>query len=209
MENAPALIAAATVLGGAYLLTRAVAQAGSGGGAVGTDNTFEGSILDLNGLANQVAAAATPAPQDNPQGMSDQGLKALMAREGFSATPYADHKGNSIGFGHLIKPGESLDYVTVQQATDILMSDVAWAVDVVRASIVVPINQSQFDALVSFAYNVGAGAFARSTLVRRINTGDPGAAQEFARWVYASGVVNQALVARRQSERQQFEGATA
>ena len=209
MQQTAALAAIATVIGGTYLILRGMEQRGSGGGQITTDNTSEGSIFDMNSIANQLTAAATPSPADNPTTLSQSGIAALQAREGFSATPYADHKGNSIGFGHLIKPGESLTYVSVSQATDLMMADVQWAQDAVRSAITVPINQAQFDSLVSFCYNVGSGAFKGSTLVRKINQDDPAAVLEFHRWVYASGEVNPALVRRRDSEQQQFESASA
>lgn len=209
MQKAPLLLAIGVVLGGTWLLLKGMQQRGSGGGDVSTDDASEGTIFDMNGLANQAIAAATPAPADNPTAMSADGLARLQAREGFSATKYPDHKGYSVGFGHLIKSGESLDTVTRAQATALLMSDVAWAESSVSGAITVPLAQAQFDALVSFAYNVGAPSFERSTLVRKINTGDQSAPQEFDRWVYASGQVNPALVDRRASERQQFESATA
>lgn len=208
MQATPALFTLATVAAGAYLLAQSAGQ-GSGAGLITTDDTTEGSMMDLAGLASQITDAATPAPQDNPDSISPEGLAALQMREGFSATPYSDHKGYSIGFGHLIKPGENLQNVTVAQALELLQADLAWAVQAVYDSITAPIAQSQFDALVSFCYNVGAGAFKRSTLVRRINAGDPGAPSEFARWVYASGKVHPGLVARRNAERKQFESTTA
>ena len=209
MQQTAAIAAIATVLGGTYLLLRGMQHQGSGGGEITTDNTSEGSIFDMNSIANQVTAATTPSPQENPSTLSGAGIAALQAREGFSATPYADHKGYSIGFGHLIKPGENLTFVSVSQATDLMISDVQWAEDAVRSAITVPINQAQFDALVSFCYNVGSGAFKGSTLVRKINQDDPAAVLEFHRWVYASGEVNPALVRRRDSEQQQFESASA
>lgn len=209
MQTGPALFAVATVLGGTYLLLQGMQQRGSGGGDVGTDNSTEGTIFDMNGIANQVAAAATPSPTDNPHSMSADGLERLKQREGFSPTPYSDHKGYSIGYGHLIKAGESLAHVTIDQATQLLMSDVGWAEGSVYGAVTAPVSQVQFDALVSFCYNVGAPSFERSTLVRKINMGDPTAAAEFDRWVYASGQVNTALVNRRSSERAQFESASA
>lgn len=209
MDKAPLLVAMATVLAGTWLLLKGMQQQGSGGGDITTENTMEGTLMDQNGIANQVASAFTPTPAGNPFQMSAQGLEQLKTREGFSANKYPDHKGYSVGFGHLIKPGESLDYVSVAQATDLLMQDVAWAESSVYKAITVPIAQVQFDALVSFCYNVGAPSFERSTLVRKINSGDDTAPAEFDRWVYASGARNGALVARRASERQQFESATA
>jgi lysozyme len=139
--------------------------------------------------------------------LSPAGLDALKAREGFSATPYADHKGRSIGYGHLMSVFESYTSITREKAEELLASDVAWAVDAVNESISAPLTQSQFDALVSLAYNIGAGAFKRSTLVKRINAYDPGAVAEFARWNKASGQVHAGLVARRAAEAEQFGSA--
>lgn len=208
MNNAPALFAIATVLAGAWMMLQGQQQQGSGAGLIGTD-TGEGVGLDLGGIMQQVGNAASAAPPDNPATISGAGLSALQQREGFAATPYPDHKGFSIGYGHLIKAGETLDRVTVAQALDLLATDVAWAVAAVRQNITALLTQAQFDALTSFAYNVGAGAFARSTLVKRINAGDAGASDEFGRWVYASGVVDSGLIARRRSEQSQFESASA
>lgn len=138
--------------------------------------------------------------------LSQNGLDFIKAREGFSAYSYPDHKGRSIGYGHLIKPGESFEEpISGTVADSLLMNDVSWAVNVVNNSVNVPLTQNQFDALVSFAFNVGAGAFAKSTLVKRINNDDPQAVNEFARWVYASGKVLPALVARRELEVNLFQ----
>jgi lysozyme len=211
MEREALVILTIAGIAGAVLLgrfTRSQAD-GSGGGAITTENTTEGSIMDPQALGAQLMADMTPAPAENPTNMSGAGLLALTQREGFAATPYPDHKGQSIGFGHLIKAGESFTSITRDQGMALLASDVQWATEAVAKAIKVPLSQGQFDALVSFAYNVGAPAFTRSTLVQRINAGDPGASSEFGRWVYASGVVDSGLVARRHSEQSQFESATA
>ena len=64
------------------------------------------------------------------------------------------------------------------------------------------INQSQFDAMTSFTYNVGVGAFSESTLLKYNNTEEwQMAADEFLKWVYADGEVLQGLVNRRETER--------
>lgn len=202
----PNYVAAALALG--FVAWVALSPRRAQAEAITTDDG-EGTGLDVGGLLNQAATEAeavfTPADNwANPSGLSDDGLIALMRREGFSATPYPDHKGYSIGYGHLIKPGESFERVTRAEAADLLATDVAWAVDAVRSAVLVPVNQAQFDALVSFAYNVGAGAFRGSTLVRKLNARDPTAVDEFGRWVYASGVVNPGLQARRADEVEQF-----
>ena len=69
----------------------------------------------------------------------------------------------------------------------------------------VPISQQMFDALVSFAYNVGAANMAASTLVRKLNAGDiNGAAAEFDRWVFSGGARLAGLTKRRDAERALF-----
>ncbi len=104
--------------------------------------------------------------------------------------------------GTAVKEG---DVITQQEADDIF----AYQVDTGYAPNVdllvtpdVPINQDQFDALVSFTYNVGVNAFADSTLLKKVKVdpNDPTIRDEFMRWVYVNGVVVQGLVNRRQKE---------
>lgn len=137
---------------------------------------------------------------------SDAGLQQIATIEGFSAMPYADAGGYSIGYGHFLLPGESYPQGIDQAgALSLLASDVVKAEDAVNSLVAVPITQAQFDALVSFVYNVGAGAFRGSTLLSKLNAGDvQGAADQFAVWnkEHKGGnlVVNEALVNRRQTE---------
>lgn len=203
--NPVPLIAMAAVLFGAYMLI--VGNVGSGAGSVTTEDNESSPIMNPEGIVNQLNAAVTGG--GGAMRLSPVGQSRLEGFEGFSATPYADHKGNSIGFGHLIKAGENLTSITREQAQAILASDVAWAENTVNSCITVPLGQGQFDALVSLCFNIGQGAFARSTIVRRINAGDPGASAEFSRWVYASGQVNNALVQRRAAERAIYESGQA
>jgi lysozyme len=87
------------------------------------------------------------------------------------------------------------------EAIELLSRDLAIAEAAVRRLITIPLNQSQFDALVSFAFNVGEGALERSTLRRRINQGNWALAKrEFLRWVHADGKKLEGLVARRLAE---------
>jgi lysozyme len=75
----------------------------------------------------------------------------------------------------------------------------------VNASVKVPITQPQFDALISFVYNVGVGAFLRSTLLSKLNTGDyAGAAAEFPKWNKSAGRVQPGLILRRTLEQNWF-----
>lgn len=143
--------------------------------------------------------------------LTDSGLKLIAEFEGFSATPYPDAQGQSIGYGHFIKAGENIQWpITEEQALDLLKQDAASANTSVNSLVKVPLTQNQHDALVSLVYNIGSGAFAASTLLKLLNAGDyTGAAEQFARWNKsrdASGnlTVNQSLVARRASEASLF-----
>ena len=78
----------------------------------------------------------------------------------------------------------------------------------VNSAVTVPINQNQFDALVSLTYNIGTGAFKESTLLKKLNAGDcRGASAQFVVWNKGGGKVMQGLVNRRAVERELFEKA--
>lgn len=79
--------------------------------------------------------------------------------------------------------------------------DMAPVVSTVNACVAVPLTQNQFDALVSLTEEIGTGAFARSTLLKVLNTGDyDGAAAHFKDWKYSDGHVDNGMVLRRQRE---------
>ena len=84
------------------------------------------------------------------------------------------------------------------------------AENAVRHNVKVQLTQAQFDALVSFTYNVGAAAFRKSTLLKVLNQGDyKGAAAQIRRWVYAGGYKVRGLVKRREEEARPFEEVEA
>jgi len=86
-----------------------------------------------------------------------------------------------------------------------LRTDVETSEHYVNNLVKVPLTQSQFDALVSLVFNIGGGAFRKSTLLLRLNDGeDLQAADEFLKWNRAGGKVMAGLVKRRESEREQF-----
>lgn len=138
---------------------------------------------------------------------SDAGIALIEEFEGFEALAYQDSVGVwTIGWGHTAGVTAG-DRVTEEMATDMLQSDLAWAEAAVSNSVKVPLNQDQFDALVSFTFNLGAAALANSTLLRLLNSGDyAGAAGQFGRWVYAGSTVLPGLVSRREAERALFVG---
>lgn len=203
----------AAFAGVAFAMRRPADAAAAGQGAQADDGAYApggaSDWLDVPfvGDASDYLADSLEGVLVTQQSLSWPALRQLQQEEGFSATPYPDFKGYSIGFGHLIKAGEDLTYVTENQAQELLISDAKWAEAAVRSNVRVPLSQNQFDALVLLTYNIGAPAFKASTLVRVLNAGDyAGAAAQIERWNMAGGQVNATLVARRDRERALFEG---
>ena len=108
----------------------------------------------------------------------------------------------TIGWGHTrgVKLG---DRCSIEQARTWLQEDVVVAEREVNRRGRVPLNQNEYDAVVSFEFNTGA--LGKSTLLRRLNAGDrAGAAAEFGRWVYDNGIRLSGLARRRAAERALF-----
>jgi lysozyme len=112
------------------------------------------------------------------------GIDAIKAHEALSLTPYRDQADKwTIGYGHLLKGAEWWDSISEEQARELLAADLRAAENAVNALVSMPLRQSQFDALVSLVFNIGAGAFTASTLLKLINAGDLDAAtDQFPRW---------------------------
>jgi lysozyme len=135
--------------------------------------------------------------------LSAEGLDLIKKSEGFRDHVYRDVAGcPTIGYGHLIKPGESFpDGIAEPQASAILAADLQAAEQAVARLVKVALTQGQFDALVDFCFNLGAGRLASSTLLRELNAGHHDAAgQQLFAWDHAAGFVNAGLKARRQAE---------
>lgn len=106
----------------------------------------------------------------------------------------------TLGWGCTVGIREGMVW-TPQQAEDALRREIAKFEAAVTRLVTVEINQNQYDALVSFAYNCGEGALAKSTILRRTNAGDfDGAAKAFAMWNKGGGRVLPGLVRRRAEE---------
>lgn len=162
-------------------------------------------FTDTGRKAAAAAGSAIATGVERVTDLFDSTLQLIKRFEGFSPTPYPDAQGYSIGYGHFILPGEAYQYLTEPEAYELLRSDARKFADTVKRTVTVELSQNQFDALVSLAYNIGASAFANSTLVKLLNAGDyDGAAAQFARWNKSQGAVLPALVARRETERQMF-----
>lgn len=140
--------------------------------------------------------------------ISDEGLGLIKKFEGLRLDVYDDVAGKpTIGYGHLIKPGETFDRITEDEADSLLLSDVQNTVKCVTNLVRTAVSQNEFDALVCFAYNLGCRALQNSTLLRLINVGDmEGAAEQFLRWDIAGGKEVQGLTNRRIAERAVFLG---
>jgi lysozyme len=135
--------------------------------------------------------------------LSNAGIGLIKKSEGFRSDVYMDVAGfPTVGYGHRIKPAESFPAgLTEAQASVLLASDVADAEKAVTRLVRVELTQGQFDALVDFCFNLGAGRLAASTLLHELNAGHyADAALQLLVWDHAGGQVNQGLKARRQAE---------
>lgn len=137
---------------------------------------------------------------------SDPLVNLVKAFESFRLQAYLDPVGiPTIGYGHTqgVKMG---DTITEEQADQYLREELDVAARAVNRYSKVSLSQNQFDALTSFVYNVGAGAFQNSTLLRYINGREPmnEIHAQFMRWIHGDGKVLPGLVKRRQYEADLF-----
>jgi lysozyme len=136
---------------------------------------------------------------------SAHGLALIRKHEGLRFRAYRCPTGKvTIGYGHTRTAKEG-QVISKAAAESLLMEDVEDAEKIVDRLVNVPLNQNQFDALVSFVFNIGAGKFGSSTLLKRLNAGNyAGAAKEFSRWVFGGGVRLAGLANRRADEKTLF-----
>ena len=166
---------------------------------------------------NEVIASATDSTIADMLGIAiDQmvvslfGIDLICGFEGLRLKAYDDGVGVwTIGFGTTIYPNgirvKKGDICTEAQAKAYMAYDLKKFESTVNSAVTVPLNQNQFDALVSLAYNIGPSAFSKSTLVKKLNAGDiRGASDQFDVWVNAGGKRMQGLVNRRAKEKEVF-----
>ena len=138
--------------------------------------------------------------------MGKKGIDLIKHFEGFRSTVYRCAAGvPTLGFGST--HGITMDSppITEEEGIELLMLDIAKFERAVESLITAPLNQNQFDALVSFSFNLGSGSLQNSTLRRRVNRSEyERAAEEFPRWVFAGGRKLKGLVRRRYAERELF-----
>lgn len=142
-----------------------------------------------------------------PTKIAKPGLDLIKHYEGFRADAYRCPANVwTIGYGHTkgVKEG---DKVTRDGGTKFLQEDVKDAEDGVKNFVSVDLTQNQYDALVSFIFNLGTGNFVKSTLLKKLNARDyAGCAGQFGLWNKAGGKVLDGLVKRRASELRLFNG---
>jgi len=140
--------------------------------------------------------------------ITQEGLDLIKHFEGFSTTVYTCPAGYAtIGYGHLITKNESFKTIKENEAQELLRSDAETAERAVLRYIDVPLTGGQFDALVSFTFNLGSGALQRSTLRRRVNSqAHDEVPDQFNRWVWAGGRKLNGLIVRRRMEAVLYAG---
>ena len=138
--------------------------------------------------------------------ISPHGLDKLKQWEGLKTKAYKDAGGVwTIGYGHTAAAGTPAPrqgmVITASEAESILLKDLTQYEAAVENNVNVKLNDNQFAALVSFAFNVGINAFKNSTLLKKLNSGNFDAVPvELRKWVKAGGKKVQGLVNRRQAE---------
>ncbi|WP_439271845.1 lysozyme [Pseudochrobactrum sp. HB0163] len=137
--------------------------------------------------------------------ITQNGVDLIKRFEGFEPEIYLDAAGlPTIGYGHLLRPGEAEMFtggISEAAGEALLIKDVGIAERAVLRLIKVSLTDGQFDALVSFTFNLGSGALQRSTLRRKVNREEhEEVPAEFMRWVWAGGRKLRGLVRRRAAE---------
>jgi lysozyme len=172
--------------------------------------------LEVDGIVGPKTWAALLGTGAGASGrrLSDRGVGFIARFEGFRGALYNDPAGHcTIGHGHLVhrgrcnggEPAEFRAGITPATSGAAPRADAAVAAAAVRDNVTVALTQQQFDALVSFTFNVGAGAFRRSALLERLNHGHhESVPAQLRRWVTASGRTLPGLVARRDAEARLF-----
>jgi len=143
--------------------------------------------------------------ETNKMKTSKKGIELIKKYEGLKLKAYKCPAGVwTIGYGHTknVKQG---DVITEVQAEILLIYDLNDFENCIKKNVRIPLTQNQFDALVSFCFNVGCGNFLKSTLLKKLNEGKIAeAAKEFLKWNKAGGKELAGLTKRRQEEMELF-----
>jgi lysozyme len=140
---------------------------------------------------------------------SQRAVELIRSFEGCRLEAYRDLGGVwTIGWGHTGPEVCEGQTITQEVAEELLLERLGLLAGALNHFLARPVTQNQFDALLSFAYNLGLGALQRSTLLRELNAGDAkAAAAEFPKWNHCNGIKLAGLYRRRVAERELFETA--
>lgn len=180
---------------------------------VGSFSDFEKNRVSYLSKEERLRRALNSSIQKEPSEekeeelrITEEGIRIIKNSEGLKLSSYRCPSGKlTIGYGHTgLKARKGR--ITKKEAEDLLENDLQRYEEVVKRRVKVRINSQQFSALVSFTFNVGEGAFSRSTLLRKLNQGNYcGAAGEFTRWVRGNNKrILGGLVKRRNLEQDLF-----
>jgi lysozyme len=144
-------------------------------------------------------------PRDNPKEIGTAGIELIKSFEGLRLEAYKCPANVwTIGYGHTSGVFEGME-IFESTAEVMLKEDLKNVQRNIMRAVKVPLSQYQFDALCSFAFNVGIGAFLNSTMLAMINVNElEAAADEFPKWKYAGGSISNGLIRRREAERGLF-----
>lgn len=138
--------------------------------------------------------------------ISEKGIKLIKNFEGCRLEAYKCPAGIwTVGYGHTGSTVHQGLKISQSEADSLLKTDLIIHCNNVSKLVKVPLNQNQFDALVSLEYNIGYGNFSRSTLLKLLNTKNyKDAAEQFAVWRLGGGKILPGLVRRRKAEKDLF-----
>jgi lysozyme len=141
--------------------------------------------------------------------ISQKGIDLIKRFEGCRLKSYTCPAGVlTIGYGHTGSDVTPNMQISLERAENMLKMDLIIHCNNVSKLVKVPLTQNQFDALVSFEYNVGYGALRTSTLLKLLNQGKyKEASEQFERWAYAGGKPLEGLKKRRKAEKELFLGS--
>lgn len=137
------------------------------------------------GLAAAIAIAANNLP-------NDEGVRYYVYRDPVGIPTYCVGETQNPQWGHKYTP---------EECRTILGGRLKEFADGVLSCVTVPVSPQRMASFIQFSYNIGTGGFCKSTLVKRINAGDPNACDEMRKWTTAAGIRLQGLVNRRERER--------
>lgn len=164
----------------------------------------------INLVPTVILQEAVGLEVDTTMKISNTGLKLIQEFEGFKTNAYDDGVGVwTIGYGTIRYPNgtkvEKGDVCTKEQAEIYMQNDLTSFEKTINDTVKVKISQNQYDSLLSLCYNIGSGAFSKSTLLKKLNSNDfVGASDQFLVWNKAGGKVMQGLSNRREKERALF-----